>query len=107
MSDFTFRISPNIVLGSYTTTRLGSFASEYGSKYILVIDPILKESGNTDKITQSLKDNNVEFFIFDELSNEADSRILARALELAKKSHVHGVIAAGGGKTLNLPRAED
>ena len=105
MSDFTFRISPNIVLGSYTTTRLGSFASEYGSKYILVIDPILKESGNTDKITQSLKDNNVEFFIFDELSNEADSRILARALELAKKSHVHGVIAAGGGKTLNLARA--
>lgn len=105
MSDFTFRISPNIVLGSYATTRLGSFASEYGSKYILVIDPILKETGNTTKITQSLKDSNVEFFIFDELSNNADSQLLSRALALAKKSHIHGVIAAGGGKTLSLARA--
>lgn len=105
MSDFTFRISPNIVLGSYTTTRLGSFASEYGSKYILVVDPILKESGNTDKITQSLTDNNIDFFVFDELTKTADSQILLRLLTLAKESHIHGVIAAGGGKTLNLARA--
>lgn len=104
MSDFTFRISPNIVLGSYTTTRLGSFASEYGSKYILVADPILKESGNLEKITQSLKDNNVEFFIFDDLSKSVDSQVLSRALALSKESHIHGVIGAGGGKTLSLAR---
>ena len=105
MSDFTFRISPNIVLGSYTTTRLGSFASEFGSRFVLIVDPVLKESGNTEKITQSLKDNNVEFFIFDELAKNADSQLLSRVLTLAKESHAQGVIAAGGGKTLSLTRA--
>ena len=49
MADFIFRISPNIVLGSYTTSRLGQFARDYGSKYIIIMDPILKEVGTSDK----------------------------------------------------------
>ena len=68
MADFTFKVSSNIMLGSYTASRVGQFALEYGTRAMLIIDPILKENGIADKIKQSLSDRNVEFFVFDELS---------------------------------------
>ena len=30
MADFIFKISPNIILGSYIATRLGQHASDWG-----------------------------------------------------------------------------
>ncbi|AEE17906.1 iron-containing alcohol dehydrogenase [Treponema brennaborense] len=105
MSDLIFRISPNIVLGSYTAARAGQFARDWGSRYIVLIDPVVKELGVADGILQSLTDRKVEFFQFDEMEADADSEIIQRALSLARKAHVHGLIAVGGAKTLNLGRA--
>ena len=45
MADFIFRISPNIILGSYTINRLGEFAGEWGTHYMVIMDPFLKEVG--------------------------------------------------------------
>ena len=72
---------------------------------MLVVDPILKESGTTAKITQSLDERGVEYFVFDEIPNTASTETLKDALLLARESHVHGVIAVGGGRTLNLAKA--
>lgn len=105
MADFIFKISPNIILGSYIATRLGQHASDWGDKFMLVVDPILKESGTTAKITQSLDERGVEYFVFDEIPNTANTETLKDALLLARESHVHGVIAVGGGRTLNLAKA--
>lgn len=41
MSDFIFRISPNVVLGSYTLSRLGQQVKEWGTRFMLIIDPVL------------------------------------------------------------------
>lgn len=105
MADFIFKISPNIILGSYIATRLGQHASDWGDRFMLVVDPILKESGTTAKITQSLDERGVEYFVFDEIPNTASTETLKDALLLARESHVHGVIAVGGGRTLNLAKA--
>lgn len=105
MADFIFKISPNIILGSYIATRLGQHASDWGDRFMLVVDPILKESGTTAKITQSLDERGVEYFVFDEIPSTASTETLKDALLLARESHVHGVIAVGGGRTLNLAKA--
>lgn len=105
MADFVFRLAPNIVLGSYTVSRLGQFAREWGSKFMVILDPILKEVETAQKITQSLADRKIDFFVFDTFSGTADSECVKAALSLAKKAHVQGVIAAGGSKALNLGRA--
>ena len=105
MADFIFKISPNIVLGSFTTSRLGQLSADWGSKFMVVMDPILKENGTAEKITQSLSDRKVDFFTFDDIPTVADTRTVESALKLAKDAHVHGIIAAGGSKTLNVARA--
>jgi alcohol dehydrogenase len=101
MADFIFRISPNIVLGSYTVSRLGQYAREWGSRYMVILDPILKEVNLADKVLQPLIDRKVDFFVFNEFTEGADTKTIDRALTLARDGHIHGIIAAGGSKALN------
>lgn len=105
MADFIFRISPNIVLGSYTASRLGQYAREWGSRYMIVMDPILKEVNLAEKILQPLTERKVEYFVFDGVSEGADTKTIERALTLAREGHIHGIIAAGGSKALNVGSA--
>ena len=105
MADLTFRISPNLIVGSYTTGRIGQFAADYGSKYMLVIDPVLKEMGTMEKVTQALTEHQLEFFIFDLLTETAETKTVKQALQLARQAHITGVLAVGGGKTLHVARS--
>ena len=96
MADFSFKVSPNILLGSYAASRIGQTVASFGSKFMLILDPILRENGTCEKITKALDDKKIEYFLFDELSSGGDSEILERTLKLAREAHVHGVIAVGG-----------
>ena len=105
MADFIFKISPNIVLGSYAITRIGQYAQELGSKFMVIIDPMLKEVGISDKILQPLDEHKIDYFIFDELTNGATTQIISQALTLSREAHIHGVIAVGGAKTINIAKS--
>ena len=104
MADFILKISPNIILGSYSAIRLGQFVQEWGSKFMVLIDPILQECGIAQKIKLSLTERNVDFFVFDTIPNAADSTIVESALRLARDAHIHGIIAIGGLKTTSIGR---
>lgn len=105
MADLNFRISPNVILGAYATSRLGQFALAYGTKFMLIIDPVLKSLGTTAKIAQALTDHNVDFFTFDSLTEVPETKTIEQALQLARQSHIQGIIAVGGGKTIHIARA--
>ncbi|MCQ2575635.1 MAG: iron-containing alcohol dehydrogenase [Treponema sp.] len=105
MADFIFRITPNIVLGSYTLSRLGQQALEFGSRYMVIIDPLLNEVKLQDKIVQNLNDRKIEHFVFNEITEGSNTKTIQRALMLAKESHIHGIICVGGSKAMNIGRA--
>lgn len=105
MADFIFKISPNIVLGSYAITRIGQYEQELGSKFMVIIDPMLKEVGISDKILQPLDEHKIDYFIFDEITNGATTQIISQALTLSREAHIHGVIAVGGAKTINIAKS--
>lgn len=104
MGDFAFRITPNIILGSYTLSRLPQQVMEWGTRFMIIADPVLNEFGTIQKITQSFSDRKIEHFVFSEISEGNTSQLAKRALALAKEGHVHGVIALGGTKALNIGR---
>ena len=105
MADFIFRISPNVVLGSYVVTRVPQYVKEYGSRFMVVMDPVLKDVGLADKILQPLNERNVDYFVFDELNDGANSKQIQQALDLARQGYVQGIIAVGGTKALNIASA--
>lgn len=86
-------------------SRIGQFVLEYGNRTMLIVDPILRENGLADKIKQSLTERQIDFFIFDEISEGATSKSIESAINLAKQAHIHSIIAVGGGKTLSVARA--
>ena len=105
MNDFILRINPNIILGSYTVSRLGQQVMEWGKRFMVITDPILVDMKVTEKVTQSLKDRKVDFFVFSELTEGSTTRVIQRALALAKEGHIHGIIAVGGQKAMYVGRA--
>ena len=105
LSDFIFRINPNIVLGPYTISRLGQQVKEWGTRFMVIMDPFLNEAKLAEKIMQSLIDRKIESFVFSELTEGTSTKTIERALALAKEGHVHGIIAIGGAKALHVGRA--
>ena len=43
MADLIFKVSPNVVLGSYTLSRLAQYVKPWGSKFMIILDPVLKD----------------------------------------------------------------
>jgi len=105
MADFVFRISPNVILGPYTLSRLGQIASSWGTNYMLIADPFLKEFGVTEKAVAALEEKGIAVFVFDDIPAAATSETLQQALSLARGAHVHGIISLGGLRTASLGRA--
>ncbi|MBQ5999860.1 MAG: iron-containing alcohol dehydrogenase [Treponema sp.] len=101
MADLLFKISPNIILGEYTISRIAQYIKPFGSKFMLILDPSLKNNGLKEKILTPLTERNVNFFIFDAIHDGANTKEIEQALDLARKSHVHGIIAAGGTKAMH------
>ncbi len=102
MSDFIFRINPNIILGPYTVSRLGQQVREWGSRFMVIVDPFLNEAKVSEKIIQTLSDRKIDCIIFSELTEGTSTKTITRALSLAKEGHVHGIIAIGGAKALHV-----
>lgn len=105
MSDLIFRISQNIVLGSYTISRLPQNVKVWGSRFMIVMDPVLKEVGLQDKVLQPLLERKIEYFIYENITDGANTKEIEQALVLAQQGRVHGIIAAGGSKALHLGAA--
>ena len=105
MADLAFRINPNIILGPYTISRLGAQVHEWGSRYMVIMDPMLNEAQLAGQIMQSLIDRKIESFVFAELAEGPNSKTIERALGLAREGHVHGIIAIGGEKAIQIGRA--
>ena len=102
MADFIFRISPNVVLGSYVVTRVPQYVKEYGSRFMVVMDPVLKDVGLADKILQPLNERNVDYFIFDEAQHCGSpiwGEIIGKLSELVGNSEDKKMIGATATRT--------
>ena len=105
MSDFIFKISQNIVLGSYTISRLPQYLKNWGTRFVIIMDPVLKEVNLELKILQPLLERKIEYFIYDNITDGANTKEIEQALLLAQHGHVHGIVAIGGEKALHVGAA--
>lgn len=105
MSDFIFKIPQNIILGSYTATRIGEYIKPWGTKFMLILDPTLRQVSTIDKIVQPLSERKIDFFTFDDLPERPESKTIENALKLARQAHISGLIAVGGAKAISIGRA--
>ena len=93
MADFIFKISPNIMLGTYLSSRLGQYAKDYANRYMLIIDTALQKTDIEAKLRTSLEESEIDFFVYKEIPATPDSSTLEKVLWLAREAKIKGVIA--------------
>ena len=93
------------MLGSYSITKIGSEAAQFGKKFLFVVDPILHETGIAKKIIDALEQQGISVLVFDGVKRSADSDIIENALSIARGVFVDAVIASGGIGPVGIGRA--
>ena len=105
MSNFTFKLASNIILGNYSIAKIGSEAIRFGKKFLFVVDPLLHETGVAKKIIAALEDRGISVLVFDSVRRSADSDIIENALNLARGVFIDAVIVFGGMGPVAVGRA--
>ena len=105
MADLIFRISPDIICGSHTYSRLNTFLKETGERFLLIIDPNLKKLNFYEKIIQTLDDDQIKYILFDKFDEGAASKQIAEAISIAKEAYIQGVISIGSSRAINFAKA--
>lgn len=107
MLNFNFCNPTRMIFGKDTIEQLGKYVAKEGVKKVLVLygkGSVIK-NGVYDKVVKSLKDNGIEFI---ELSGVKPNPVLSKvkeAIALMKENNVEGIIALGGGSTIDSAKA--
>lgn len=91
-----------VIYGIGSISKLGELVIEAGFKKAMVVcDKGVKESGIIDKVTDSLKNSNVDYYLFDKALPDAPVNIIEEGAAICKKEKCDTVIAVGGGSSID------
>ena len=106
-TDTAFTIdTSSIKYGPGVTEEVGYEMSRLGSKKCLVItDPNMKQSNAVSATESSLKKENIEVTIFDEVQVEPTDQSFKKAIQFAINGQYDGFVAVGGGSSIDTAKA--
>src|SRR5688572_11048854 len=105
MQPFTFNTTPAIVFEPGSARRLGAIAgARLGASVLFVTDAGLRRLGLCDPALASLGDEGRSVTIFDGVEPDPSRATLMRAVEAGRAAGVTGVVALGGGSSLDVAK---
>ncbi len=103
--DFELNHRTRIVFGAGSIKRIGYETSRYGDRVLIVTDSGLKNLGIIEAVESSLKDQKMQYVIYDEvLPNPRDTGCVD-AMELGKSFGANVIIGLGGGSAMDTAKA--
>ena len=105
MQDFVFNTAASITCGGGASLKLHQQCAELNVRRpLLVTDPGLVAIGLVQPVVEALKANQCEPVLFDQVREDPPESVVLDALELALDSDVDGVIAVGGGSSMDVAK---
>lgn len=104
MQDFLFHVPGQILLGTDTATRIGSYASNLGERALIITDGTIRDAGYVERVKHHLERSGITAIVFDEFDEGSDTEVIERALGLARASHSQLVVGLGGMRVLAAAR---
>lgn len=93
---------PKVLFGCGEFENIANYASAYGQKIFLAVDPFLAHSGFSDRMVSLLSDVAEEVVVFSEIDPDPDCFGVDTAAEIARQKKCDLVIALGGGSTIDF-----
>jgi alcohol dehydrogenase len=105
VQDFTFSTAGCIESGSGASLRLYEQCRRLAmSRPLLVTDPGLVAIGLVEPVIAALSANGIEISLYDQVREDPPESVVLAAAEQARASGVDGVIAVGGGSSMDVAK---
>ena len=102
----TYYVPSINIMGAGCLQELGPAISDLGFKKALVVtDKFLVSCGVAEKVTNILKEQNIEFEIYDEVSPNPTCEVVNNALVELKRNECDFVVSIGGGSPQDTAKA--
>ncbi len=95
-----------IIFGSGSLSQVGIEAKRLGDKALVVLGrSAMRKSGILVRLTHLLKENELEYTIYENIPSDPTVKIVDKGTNLARKEKCNVVIALGGGSVLDAGKA--
>lgn len=107
MNSFSFWSPTKVIFGEGTVAQTGSEVRAFGGKNVLVIygSGSAAKSGLLDKVTQSLKDEGLEYLCVGGVQPNPLLEFAIKIIEDYKNKNIDFILAVGGGSTIDTAKA--
>jgi len=102
--NFTFRTVPNVIFEAGSSARLGAFAKPRMQRPVIVTDKGIVNAGLINAALKSLKDEGLDFYLFDGIEADPPARVVRDSIEIARAHKADGVIGFGGGSSMDTAK---
>lgn len=103
---FNFFVKSNITFGKGAVEKLPQILKGYGLKKVMVVyDNGVKAAGIAEKIVAQVEKADVDYLIFDGVIPNPTNEVVESAAKLAKEANIEGMVAVGGGSSIDLAKA--
>jgi alcohol dehydrogenase len=102
---FTYHLPTKIFFGNGVSARTGEIAAGYGIKKILVItDEGINKLGLVDQVAETFTQRGIAYEVYAGVSANPTIASVYEALEVIKKYGPDGVLALGGGSSIDVAK---
>jgi len=100
----TFHLPTKLIFGVGSLDQLGTEARKLGRKAILVIDPVVRDTGVLDRAVQDLKSSGVESLIFDKVVPNPRTSAVDEGAKIVRQEKLALIIGIGGGSAMDTAK---
>ena len=103
---FNFFVKSNIDFGRGALADLSELIKSYNLKSVMIVyDGGVKAAGIADKVVHEVEQSGVSYCIFDGVIPNPTNEVVEEAAVIAKEAGVEGIVAVGGGSSIDLAKA--
>ncbi len=95
----------NIRFGLGASQEVGMDLAELGAKRVIVFtDPKFRKTAAVDKVLTSLKEQKIDYSVFDQVRIEPTDTSMKQAIDFARSEPCDAFVAVGGGSTIDTAK---
>lgn len=100
-----FIVPGQIITGSGALSMAAATLGTMGRKALIVTDPVMVKLGNCAKVEEVLKEQNIRYSIYSDITGEPNDKMIAKGLEQYQKEGCDFLIGLGGGSPMDSMKA--
>lgn len=105
MAEIKFELPGSLIFGNKEILRLGSEASTWGERVLLIVDSVHKSTGSLEHIKEILNKQRLKVLVYGDVVSSASTFSIEDAVSLARSSHAQVIVGVGGVRALSFAKA--